>query len=79
MAVSLIFLLFILSIEGKVDDETIIRNKLFDQAKCWNNGDIDCFMRDYWKSDSLMYIGKKGITYGWHKTLSNYKSRYPTK
>ncbi|MCG8310323.1 MAG: hypothetical protein MI975_23210 [Cytophagales bacterium] len=26
-----------------------------------------------------MYIGKKGITYGWHKTLSNYKSRYPTK
>jgi hypothetical protein len=34
-------------------------------------------MEGYWKSDSLMFIGKNGITYGWEKTLSNYKKNYP--
>ena len=24
-----------------------------------------------------MFIGKSGITYGWQKTLDNYKKRYP--
>jgi hypothetical protein len=34
-------------------------------------------MEGYWKSDSLMFIGKSGITYGWKETLSNYKKNYP--
>jgi hypothetical protein len=34
-------------------------------------------METYWKSDSLMFIGKSGITYGWQKTLDNYKKGYP--
>jgi len=25
----------------------------------------------------LMFIGKSGITYGWQKTMENYKKRYP--
>lgn len=61
------------------DDETIIINKLKNQAICWNSGDIDCFMKDYWHHDSLMYIGKNGVTYGWQNTLDNYKLKYPTK
>lgn len=60
-------------------DETIIMNKLTGQEKCWNAGDIDCFMKDYWHSDSLVYIGKNGLTYGWEPTLQNYKVKYPTK
>ena len=36
-------------------------------------------MQDYWQHDSLMYIGKNGITYGWENTLENYKKGYPTK
>lgn len=57
--------------------EPIIREKLQHQAECWNNGDLECFMADYWHSDSLMYIGKSGITYGWQKTLDRYKVNYP--
>jgi hypothetical protein len=26
-----------------------------------------------------MFIGKSGITYGWQKTLDNYKKGYPDK
>ncbi len=49
------------------------------QVACWNRGDIDGFMDAYWNSDSLMFIGKDGITFGWEKTLENYKARYPDK
>src|SRR3990172_1100433 len=49
------------------------------QADCWNRGDIDGFMDAYWNSDSLMFIGSGGITYGWKKTLENYKAEYPDK
>jgi ketosteroid isomerase-like protein len=34
-------------------------------------------MATYWKSDSLLFIGKKGPTYGWKATLENYKKGYP--
>ncbi|MDJ0644407.1 MAG: DUF4440 domain-containing protein, partial [Flavobacteriaceae bacterium] len=37
------------------------------------------FMEGYIKSDSLKFIGSRGITYGWQATLDNYKKGYPTK
>lgn len=49
------------------------------QEDSWNKGDIPGFMNYYWKSDSLKFIGSKGITYGWQKTLDNYLKGYPTK
>jgi ketosteroid isomerase-like protein len=48
------------------------------QENAWNAFDIDAFMAHYWKSDSLMFIGSKGITYGWQQTLDNYKKNYKT-
>jgi len=47
------------------------------QEAAWNTGDIEGFMKYYWKSDSLKFIGSSGITYGWQKTLDNYKKKYP--
>jgi hypothetical protein len=47
------------------------------QSACWNKGDIEGFMEGYWKNDSLQFIGKSGITYGWNNTLANYKKGYP--
>ena len=47
------------------------------QDESWNKGDIDGFMQTYWQSDSLMFIGKSGVTYGWKKTMNNYKKGYP--
>jgi len=58
-------------------DSSSVVDKLFVQQACWNNGDIDCFMETYWKSDSLKFIGKDGITYGWQATIDRYKSKYP--
>ena len=47
------------------------------QTISWNKGDLNGFMEGYWKSDSLQFIGKNGVTYGWDKTLQNYQQTYP--
>jgi ketosteroid isomerase-like protein len=50
---------------------------LDNQITAWNKGDLEAFMSGYLKSDSLVFIGKSGPTYGYDKTLSNYKKNYP--
>ncbi len=62
---------------GQSKDEMSIRKILQTQTMAWNDGQIEKFMNGYWQSDSLMFIGKSGITYGWQKTLDNYKKGYP--
>jgi ketosteroid isomerase-like protein len=49
------------------------------QAIAWNKGDIEGFMQGYWKSDSLMFVGKTGPNYGWQTTFNHYKKSYPDK
>lgn len=49
------------------------------QSACWNHGDIEGFMLGYWHSDSLKFIGKNGLRYGWQQTLDAYKKGYPDK
>ncbi|MBK7121903.1 MAG: DUF4440 domain-containing protein [Chitinophagaceae bacterium] len=58
-------------------DEQKIRALLEEQRLAWNTGDLEKFMGTYWQSDSLMFIGKSGVTYGWQNTLNNYKNGYP--
>ena len=48
------------------------------QQIAWSKHDLEGFMKGYWKSDSLKFYGSNGITYGWDKTLANYKKGYPT-
>ncbi|MCC9167630.1 YybH family protein [Pontibacter harenae] len=57
--------------------EEQVRQVLNEQASCWSKGDLECYMDGYWKSDSLLFIGKSGLTYGWQQTLDNYKRSYP--
>lgn len=47
------------------------------QVSDWNAGHVDKFMNGYWPSDSLTFVGKAGVTYGYQATLDNYKKRYP--
>jgi ketosteroid isomerase-like protein len=54
-----------------------IENLMAEQESAWNKADINGFMKHYWQSDSLEFIGKKGLTYGWQATLDNYKKSYP--
>ncbi len=58
-------------------DEAAIKAMLTQQTISWNNGNLEEFMESYWKSDSLKFIGKTGLTYGWTTTLNNYKRNYP--
>ncbi|MBS1742719.1 MAG: nuclear transport factor 2 family protein [Bacteroidetes bacterium] len=59
------------------NDEKIIRDAMNAQVTSWNNGNLDEFMQTYWQNDSMMFVGKKGVTYGWQNTLNNYKKAYP--
>lgn len=54
-----------------------ISNTMAIQEKAWNEGNLENFMEPYWHSDSLQFIGKRGITRGWQATLDNYKKGYP--
>jgi ketosteroid isomerase-like protein len=58
-------------------NENAIREILNTQIAAWNRGDVESFMQPYWQSDSLMFIGKSGVTRGWQQTLNNYKKNYP--
>ena len=62
---------------AKSNDELSIRTVLENQSQAWNRGDITGYMKGYWHHDSLMFIGKSGITYGWQNTLDNYRKGYP--
>lgn len=59
-------------------DKQTVLNILNNQTKAWNNGDLEHFMVGYWNNDSLMYVGKNGVTYGYQPTLENYKKNYST-
>lgn len=57
-------------------DQKQITDLLNRQTQSWNRGNIDEFMSGYWNNDSLMFIGKNGVTYGYTNTLNNYKKNY---
>jgi ketosteroid isomerase-like protein len=60
-------------------DKQAILKLMNDQQNAWNNGDIDAFMQGYWKSDSLIFVGKAAPLYGWQSTIERYKKAYPDK
>jgi len=66
-----------LQISAQSKTEKQILSLLKTQDESWNMGDINGFMETYLKSDSLMFIGKSGVTYGWQNTMNNYKKGYP--
>jgi len=71
------FFILSITVHAQSKDELAIRQLLSKQNAAWNKGDIKGFMQGYWQNDSLMFIGKSGITYGWKNTLENYKKGYP--
>ena len=72
-----ILLIAISSVSYSQDnDKKEILGILKTQTESWNRGDIDAFMHGYWESDSLKFIGKSGVTYGYKATLARYKKDY---
>jgi ketosteroid isomerase-like protein len=74
----LVCLTILSSCQAQSSLEQISKN-MAEQEASWNKGDVEAFMAHYWKSDSLKFIGSKGLTYGWQQTLENYKKGYPDK
>jgi hypothetical protein len=71
------FILISFSSWSQSKDKQAVIDLLNRQSSFWNKGDIDNFMKGYWENDSLMFVGKSGVTYGYRATLENYKKGYP--
>ena len=66
------------NVPTEAEAKQAIENVLNEQTVAWNKHDLEGFMQGYWKSDSLKFYGSRGLTYGWDKTLENYRKSYPT-
>ena len=69
------FVTTLLSAQANTDQKEIT-GLLNRQTQAWNRGNLDEFMNGYWHNDSLMFVGKSGVTYGYANTLNNYKKTY---
>lgn len=48
------------------------------QEDAWNAGSIATFMSaGYWQDERLMFVGSRGLTYGYEPVLANYLKSYP--
>lgn len=74
-----IILLSLISCSDKTTEQSAIMKVMDSQEQAWSDGNVDEFMKGYWQSDSLMFVSKNGIKYGWKTTLDNYKKTYPDK
>jgi ketosteroid isomerase-like protein len=57
-------------------DAGAVRRLLGEQEAAWNRGDLEGFMKGYWKSDSLSFYSGGTVTHGWQTTLDRYRKRY---
>ncbi len=60
-------------------DRKAILQTLTQQTVDWNAGRMEPFMRGYWPSDSLTFVGSTGVNRGYAATLASYKKRYPNR
>ncbi len=77
----LIYSILALGIFACVDKSDIqydIRNVMKKQQDVWNSGNLEGFMDGYWRSDSLRFLSKDGVTMGWKASLLRYQKAYPS-
>lgn len=60
-----------------LSDAQAVLQVMMNQQKAWNQGKLEGFMEGYWKNDSLIFIGKRGPSYGWLPVMNNYRTSYP--
>ena len=75
----LLFCFLLLTSRVYSQDKKLVLQVLESQRKAWNTGDLTGYMQGYWKSDSLLFVGSGGPTYGWKATLEKYQRSYPDK
>lgn len=63
-------------VEANTAESQRIISVLLAQQAAWNDGDIDGFMRGYWRSDRLRFASGGSVTMGWQATRDRYHARY---
>ena len=53
-----------------------IQDVLDRQVQAWNRGDLEGFMRGYWRSPDLTFYSGGTSVSGWEETLGRYRNRY---
>ena len=59
-------------------DAAMITALLEAQDAAWNRGDIDAFMKGYWRSSKLRFASGGNVMRGWDETNARYKRVYAT-
>src|SRR5208282_6483843 len=60
----------------QTEAEDAIKQVLNDQVVAWNKGDLEGFMKGYWKSADLTFFSGADKTAGWQGTMDRYVKRY---
>ena len=56
----LVILFITFNCAANANKETIL-SIMSNQEKAWNQGDLEGFMKGYWQSEKLAFVGKSGI------------------
>jgi len=56
--------------------EDAIKLVLNDQVAAWNKGDLEGFMKGYWKSPDLTFVSGANKAQGWQATMDRYVKKY---
>ncbi|MCB0589431.1 MAG: serine hydrolase [Phaeodactylibacter sp.] len=58
-------------------EQAAILENFQQQEVCWNQGDIDCYMKAYFPSDSIRTISRQGVTFGYEAIRQQYRANWP--
>ena len=75
-------LLSLTSISAQSKDAKIsaeVQSVMNAQVLAWNAGDIEGFMRGYWKSEEMKFVSGDNVSRGWQAALDRYKKNYDSK
>ena len=53
-----------------------IKHVLVSQVEAWNRGNLQNYMKGYWRSPDLTFFSGATVTKGWEPTLQRYQQRY---
>lgn len=65
------------SLADRTRETAPIRAILKRQVRAWNAGNLEEFMRGYWRSPRLVFFSDAKVTRGWQETLDRYRTKYP--
>ncbi len=58
-------------------EKAAILDNFRQQETCWNQADIDCYMKAYHPSDSIRTVSSQGATFGYEAIRQQYRANWP--